>query len=283
VKTSFGFHIIKVVDNKPESTRPLAEVTDEINEQLKWQKAQAEAEKIAKSLDGQLKSATDIDRIAKERGMTVTETPLILMSDPIVGIGSQPELSGRLFGMKEGEVTPASRVSTGWVFATVTGRQEPYLPKLDEVKAKVTDDLKAEKAADLAKQRATAIAADLKAAKDFAAAARAKNLDVKPTELIARGAAIPDLGVSEEVDKVAFSLPQGGVSDAIVTPTGTAVIRVDEKVSVTDAEIEQGRDALRDELVNARRDKFFGAYMEKAKKGLKINTREDVLARVIGS
>lgn len=283
VKTSFGYHIIKVVDSKPESTRPLADVKSEIEEQLKWQKAQAEAEKIAKSLEGQMKSAADIDRVAKDRGMQVTETPLILMSDPIVGVGSQPELSGRLFGMKEGEVTPESRVSTGWVFATVTGRQDPYVPKIDEVKAKVTDDAKAEKAADLAKQRAAAIAADLKNAKDFAAAAKSKNLEVKSTELIARGAAIPDIGISEDVDKVAFALPQGGVSDAITTPTGTAIVRVAEKISVTDAEIEQGKDTLRDEMVNARRDRFFGAYMEKAKKGLKITTRDDVLARVIGS
>ena len=45
VKTAFGFHIIKMVDNKPETTRPLAEVRTEIEDQLKWQKAQAEAEK----------------------------------------------------------------------------------------------------------------------------------------------------------------------------------------------------------------------------------------------
>ena len=44
-------------------------------------------------------------------------------------------------------------------------------------------------------------------------------------------------------------------------------MRVAEKVNVTDAEIEQGRDQLRDELVNQRRDKFFGAYMQKAKPG----------------
>ena len=37
---------------------------------------------------------------------------------------------------------------------------------------------------------------------------------------------------------------------------------------------------MRDELVNPRRDKFFGAYMQKAKQGLKITTREDTLARV---
>lgn len=283
VKTAFGFHIIKVVDNKPETTRPLAEVRAEIEDQLKWQRAQAEAEKIAKSIEATIKTPADLDRVAAERKMAVTETPLILMSEPIIGIGAQPEFAGRLFGMKEGEVSPASRVATGWVFGTVTGRQEPYVPALDEVKTRVADDVKQEKAVELAKQRAAAIAADLKSAADFAAAAKRANLEVKTTELIARGTAIPDIGISEAVDAAAFALPQGGVSDAIVTPNGTAIVRVAEKVAVTDAEIEQGKDALRDELVNARRDKFFGAYMEKAKKSLTITTREDVLARVIGS
>ena len=283
VKTAFGFHIIKMVDNKPETTRPLAEVRTEIEDQLKWQKAQAEAEKIAKSLEATMKTPADLDRIAAERKMQVTETGLVLLAEPIQGVGSQPELSGRLFGMKEGDVTPAMRVAAGWVFATVTGRQDAYIPKLDEVKTKVTDDLKQDKAVEMAKQRAASIATELKSAKDFAAAAKKAGLEVKPTELIARGSAIPDLGISESVDNVAFALPQGGVSDAITTPTGTAIIRVVEKVNVTDAEIASGKDQLRDELVNMRRDKFFGAYMQKAKQGLKITTREDTLARVIGS
>jgi parvulin-like peptidyl-prolyl isomerase len=89
--------------------------------------------------------------------------------------------------------------------------------------------------------------------------------------------------VSEAVDAAAFSLPQGGISDAIASPTGTAIVRVAEKVSVTDAEVESGKDVMRDELVNSRRDKFFGAYMQKAKTSLKITTRDDVLARVTGA
>ena len=282
VKTAFGFHIIKVVDNKPDTTRPLSEVRAEIEDQLKWRNAQAEAEKQAKAVEATLKSAADLDRIAKERSLQLTETGLLLQTEPIQGVGPQPELSNRLFSMKEGEVTPAMRVATGWVFATVTGRQEAYVPKLDEVKTRVSDDVKQEKAVELAKQRAAAIAAELKAAKDFAAAAKRAGLEVKTTELIARGAAIPDLGISEAIDNAAFSLPQGGVSDAITTPTGTAVVRVAEKVNVTDAEVEAGKDPLREELVNARRDRFFGAYMQKAKQGLKIEIREDTLARVTG-
>jgi peptidyl-prolyl cis-trans isomerase D len=283
VKTAFGFHIIKVVDNQPEKTRPLAELKAEIEDQLKWQKAQAEAEKIAKSLEATIKTPADLDRVAKERGMTVTETGLVLSGEPIQGIGSQPELSGRLFGLKEGDVTPAMRVAPGWVFATVTARQDAYIPKLDEVKTRVADDVKQEKATEMAKQRAAAIAADLKGAKDFEAAVKRAGLTSKPTELITRGSAIPDLGISEAVDAAAFALPQGGVSDAITTPTGTAIVRVAERVDVTDTEIESGKDQLRDELVNTRRDKFFGAYMQKAKTGLKITTRDDVLARVTGS
>ena len=84
------------------------------------------------------------------------------------------------------------------------------------------------------------------------------------------------------MDAAAFALPQGGVSDAITTPTGTAVIRVVEKVGVTDAEVESGKDVLRDELVNVRRDKFFGTYMQKAKSGLKVNIKQDTLARITG-
>jgi len=282
VKTAFGFHIIKVVDNKPDQTRPLAEVHTELEDQLKWQKAQAEAERIAKSLEATTTTAADLDKVAKERNLAVVETGLMAADEPIQGVGAQPELSGRVFGMKEGEVTPAMRVATGWVFATVTGRQDSYLPQLAEVKAKVADDVRQEKAAEMAKQRATAIATDLKNAKDFAAAAKRAGLEVKTTELVARGTAIPDLGISEAVDAAAFALPQGGVSDAISTPTGTAVIRVVEKAGVTDAEVESGKDVLRDELVNVRRDKFFGAYMQKAKSGLKVNIKQDTLARITG-
>lgn len=285
VKTAFGFHIIKIVDSQPDTTRSLAEVRSEIEDQLKRQAAQAEAEaeRLAKSLEATIKAPADLERTAKERNMTLVETNLFLETEAIGALGPQPDMAQRIFASKEGEVTPALRVPAGWAFATVTGRQDAYVPKLDEVNATVREDLAKEKAADLAKARATAIATDLKNARDFAAAAKRAGLDITTTELIARGTAIPDLGISEAVDEAAFALPQGGVSDAISTPSGTAIVRVVERVDVTDAEIAAGRDELRDELVNQRRDRFFGAYMQKAKLAMKINIRQDTLARIVGS
>jgi peptidyl-prolyl cis-trans isomerase D len=283
VKSSFGFHIIKVVDSKPDSTRPLAEVRPEIEDQLKWQKAQNEAERIAKEIEAVVKTPADLDRVVKERSLTEVESGLFARTDPIDKLGPQPELAARIFGMKEGEVTPAMRVNTGWVFATVTGKADSRLPALDEVKTKVRENVIEEKATALAVSRAASIAAGLKSSKDFAGAVKKAGLAVKTSDLIARGAPIPDLGVSEAIDAAAFALPQGGISDPIPTPSGTAIVRVVEKQGVTDAEITAGRDQLREELVNQRRDRFFGAYMQKAKQGLKININQDTLARVTGA
>ena len=41
VKTQFGYHIIKVTDKKPATTKPLAEVRAQIEDQMKWERAQS--------------------------------------------------------------------------------------------------------------------------------------------------------------------------------------------------------------------------------------------------
>jgi peptidyl-prolyl cis-trans isomerase D len=283
VKTSFGFHIIKVVDSKPEATRPLADVRAEIEDQLRWQKAQQDTERLVRSLEPSIKTPADLKRVAKERGYDVRETRPFLADEPIDGIGQQPEIAARVFAMKDGEVTSALRIATGWVFATLTGRQDAYVPKLEEVATKVRDDLTREKAEERSRTRAAALAGELKSASDFAGAVRRAGLEVKTSDLVTRGTALPDVGISDDVESAAFSLPIGGVSDPISTPTGTAIIRVVERVAASDAELAAGRDALREELVNQRRDRFFSAYMQKAKQGLTINVRQDTLARVVGS
>jgi peptidyl-prolyl cis-trans isomerase D len=282
VKTSFGYHIIKVEKNQPAATRPLAEVRSEIEEQLVWQKAQQNAEQLAKQLEGQMKTADDLNRIAKERGLHVQDTGAFSREEPIDGLGPAPEVATQAFQLADGAVSPALRVSRGWVFATVIGKEEPRLPQLAEVRDRVRDDVVNERAAELAKSKADEIAKMLKGAGDFAAAAKKAGLEVKSTELITRGSPIPDLGVSTQVDEVAFSLPAGAVSDPIATPQGTAIIRVVERADVTDAEVAAGMDQTREELLNQRRDRFFSGYMAEAKKQLEIELHPETLQRAVG-
>ena len=75
--------------------------------------------------------------------------------------------------------------------------------------------------------------------------------------------------MSPEIDKIAFALPVGAVSDPITTPQGTAIVRVVEKEGVTDEQMAGGlRPDRAKSCVNQRRDRFFSAYMVKAKEKL---------------
>jgi peptidyl-prolyl cis-trans isomerase D len=280
VKSPFGYHIIKVTDRKPASKRSLEEVRAQIEDQIKWERAQNEAQGIVDSVTPLLKTPADLDTIAKSRGLTVGESGFFAREEPITGIGMAPAVAERAFEMKEGEVSDAIRTPQGFVFITLTGTQAARVPPLDEVKARVREDVVKKKAIEAARQNAAAVAPKLKSG-DFAAAAKAAGLSAESTDLLARGAAIPQAGVSPAVDAAAFSLPVGGVSDPIITDTGAVVVKVLEKKDVTPAELSTGKQQLRDELRNAAKNRFYSAYMTKARERMKININREALAQVI--
>jgi parvulin-like peptidyl-prolyl isomerase len=209
------------------------------------------------------------------------ESGLFQKSDPVPGLGAAPEVAAEAFRLDAGKVSGVLGSSRGPVFIAVTEKKDPYVPKLDEVKGKVHDDVVRARAAELSRQRASAIASALKTAGDkFTAVAKAQGVEAKDTELIPRQSALPDIGVSPEVDKVAFTLPVGSVSDPIHTDQGTVIVRVVQREEVTPEKLRQAREAFRAELLNERRSRFFNAYMNKAREGVRIEVNNDVLRRL---
>ena len=282
VKTQYGYHVIKLVDKKTVATRPLAEVRQQLSDQLAYERAQPQAADLASKLEKQITKAADLDKVAKSEGLAVQESGFFARDEPILGLGPAPEAASKAFDMKPGDVSGPLRASRGFVFETLVVKQDPYVPKLDEVKDRVKDEVIKQKARDLSKQKAAEIAAKLKAAPDFEKAAKAAGFEAKTTDLIAKDAPIPDLGAAPAVEDAAFKLPVGGVSDAIATDNGTAVIKVLEKKEVTPQEWTSAKDRFRDELLADRRNRFFSAYMTKAKQKMKIDVNRESLQRAVG-
>jgi peptidyl-prolyl cis-trans isomerase D len=279
VKTQYGYHIIKVVDKKPATTRTLSEVRQQIQDQLSYERAQAQAGDLAQSLEKQVKGPSDLDRVAKERGLVVQESGFFARDEPILGLGPSPEAASRAFEMKQGEVAGPLRSSRGFVFETLVARQDPYIPKVDEVKERVRDEVTKHKARELSRQKAMEVGVRLKAAPDFEKAAKAAGYEAKTTELITRDSPIPDLGVAKAVEDAAFKLPVGAVSDPVATDNGTAIIKVVDKQEVSPADWTNAKDRFREELLADRRNRFFSAYMVKAKQKMKIEVNREGLQR----
>ena len=278
VKTSYGYHIIKVTERRPASQRTLTEVRTQIEDQLKWEQAQTQAQKLADEVAKELKKPADFPAVAKARGLQTGESSFFARDEPIPGIGMSPAVAQQAFEMKEGDVSEPLRTPQGFAFVTLTGKQDPYVPKVDEVKAKVRDEVLKRKAIEAARQKAATITADMRG--DFDKAAKAAGLEVKTTELIARGAPIGDAGVSKALEDAAFALPAGSVSDPVVTDNGAAVVKVLERQDVKPEELAKQKDTLRAELLNQRKNQFFAAYMTKARQRMKIDINREVIAQL---
>jgi peptidyl-prolyl cis-trans isomerase D len=280
VKSQFGFHIIRVTDKRAGSTRTLDEVRQQIQDQLQQEMADQQITTRAQQLETRIKDPGDLVEAAGENALMVQESGYFQQTDPIPGLGQAPQVAAQAFQLAEGAVSGGLATPRGVVFFTLAGKKDPFIPKLDEVKDRVREDTIRAKATELSRQRATAVAGALKSAKDFSAAAKGQGLEAKDTQLIARESALPDVGVSAEVDKVVFALPIGGVSDPITTNAGTVVVKVVERDDVTPDEFRTAREQFRAELLNERRSRFFAAYMGKVKEKLNVQIKADVVTRI---
>jgi peptidyl-prolyl cis-trans isomerase D len=280
VKSQFGYHIIKVVDKKAATTKSLDEVRAQILDQLSYERAQAQASALGDTLAKEIKSPADLDKAAAAHGLKVQESGFFTRDEPIMGIGPSPEVSEQAFTAKEGTVAGPLRTARGPVFLTVVGTQAPRIPALAEVQEKVKEDAVRAKARDLSRTRAESLAADFK--NDFTAAAKKAGLEVKTTELVARGSTLPVVGPSAAVDAAVFALPTGSVTAPVATDAGTVIARVVEKPDLSPQDLAAAKDGLRTDLQNERRNRFFSAYMQKARDKFKAEINQDLVRRVVG-
>lgn len=149
------------------------------------------------------------------------------------------------------------------------------------MKDKVRDDVTRLKAVELARTKAATMAQSA-ARGNFAAAAKAAGVEVKTTELITRGTALPEVGINNAVDDAVFALKAGETSAPIATDNAVVVARVTERVDVSPAEMASGRDGVRAEILNQRRGQFFSAYMTKAKEKMDMQFNEAALRNILG-
>ena len=137
------------------------------------------------------------------------ESGFFARDEPVLGLGASPELGMRTFTMNQGDVAGPIQTGRGFVFASLVAKQDAYVPKVDEVKERVRDEVVRNKAKEFGLKKANEFAARLKGTPDFEKAAQAAGFKAQTTELITRDSPIPDLGMAAQVTDAAFSLAQG--------------------------------------------------------------------------
>ena len=285
VSSLFGVHIIKATEKTGGVSQSLDEVRESIVELLKQESADARASALAEAMAAEITTATEpaatMDTAARRRGLEPQETGFAAPGEPILGLGFSSDVSNRAFQLVPGQVAGPIQTPIGPAFVTVVDIQDPSIPLLEDVEARVRDDVIRKKAFVAAQERAAEVGTLLRTADDFTEAAEAEELDVRTSDAIARGAALPGVGLNAEVEAVAFALSAGETSDPVLTGNSAVILHVHERQEATDADFQTMRETLRNDLIAERQGQFFAAYMENAKARIRIDIRLDVFEQAV--
>ena len=282
VRSPFGFHVIKVTEKQEEITQPFAEVRGAIENVLKRERSSSRATALAGAIAAEAATPEELERAAAARGYELQESGFAARGEPILGLGLAQEVSAQAFAIEPGAVAGPIPTPSGPAFVTVIDVQAPYIPEIEEVREQVREDVIRKKSLALAQERAAAAAETLKAADDFVAAAEDAEWSVGSSDLVTRGAALPEVGSSPTVEEVAFAMDPGTVSDVIQSGNAVAIVHLVERQEASAADLAQNRDTLRDELLFQRQSRFFTAYMDNVKTRLDITIDLAVLERALG-
>ena len=125
--------------------------------------------------------------------------------------------------MTQGKVSAALRTNNGFAFITLVETKAPYVPKLDEVKDKVREDVIRLKAVDVAKEGCGARAS--REPGQLRGRRQGRRRRRQDDGLRRARRAYPEVGVSSLVDNAVFGLKAGATSAPITTDTAVIVAR----------------------------------------------------------
>src|SRR5580698_7235593 len=279
VKSSYGFHIIRVDDRQDAHMKTLEEVKDQIEPILKQQKAQQIAQKQAEDLLQQAKTQ-GLDAAAAAKGVQVTTSDFFGRSDLVPGLGPAPQLMDAVFGAAEKAPPEMAATSQGFAVFQLLAVKPPATPTFEEIQSRVEEEFKSERASALLAQKTRELSDRAKTEHDLKKAAKELGATVKTSDFVLPDGQVPDIGSMTGQASVAFSMKPGDISGAIQSGANGVVLSVDEMQAPTEADFAAKRDQIREMLVQGKQQEIFALYvsnlrnqMEKAGK-IKINQDE---------
>ncbi len=265
VTTQYGFHIIKIVEKQPARIQPLVEVANLIRPTLQQRKADQMAQDLADKAFSRTRTNASFEGIARELKIEVIDTPLFAQGSDVPVIGNTPDFSNKLFALKANEIGSPVRIPGGYVIPKLSGTKAPYVPELNEVRAKVEQDYKAKKSVEVARNKAQELVAKVKSGAAFEAAVKAMGGAVKTSDPITRNGNIQDLGATSAIDSFAFSANGGEVSPVFAMGQKQAVFQMKEKFPIKPEDFAKEKENLRETLAGQRKDQVFQAYLDEVK------------------
>ncbi len=187
VKTVFGYHIIKLEEIQPASTKSFDEVKDSIIHTLQQKEAKPLAKQLATTAYEQIIGAGSIAAYGKaNKEQPIESTAFFPRSAPPVPFAGDTTLVDKAFTLKAGELSSIIATSNGYFILFAKQLKEPETPPLADVIDQATKDFIHAKAVEKAKETADGILQKITAGESFADLGKEMGLSLENSGLLER-------------------------------------------------------------------------------------------------
>ena len=268
VKSPLGWHIIKVEDVKESRIKPLDEVKESIEAELRKEKAQQIVEKEARRAFNRLFKSKNLEEFAKETDMKVQETGFFIYGKAAEDAPGKENFSKEVFGLAKGELSSAFAVGQKYYIVRLEDKRESQIAPLDEVKTVITAEIEKEKKLSAARVNAEKLLMDLVQGKQqWEAAAKKAGLEIREAEVQATGEYIQGIGQSKEIREAVFSLdttkPYG--PSTYRADKGIVIIKLQERQAPTDTDFVKDKDRMAQTLLQTKQRELFEQFLQSLK------------------
>ncbi|WP_417683745.1 SurA N-terminal domain-containing protein [Roseibium sp.] len=287
VEGRFASVIINVTEVQPETTKPFADVADEIRSSLATEQAEREVLDLLDEIEDARAGGASLDEIAQRFGLTL-ETPAAFDTtgkDEAEQAVALPDADGLVAGAFDSDVgvenDPLNVGERGFLWYEVTAVTPARDRELSEVRDRVIASWKEAEIGKRLEALATETVDKVKAGSELAAIASELGTDVKTAEAVSRTGSAGDLG--REAVSASFSGPSGTVA---TVPAANAPARIVLKVDAVNsaAFFAEAQDVLqlRQQLSRQLQDSLLNQYVSDIEQKAGVEINEAAIAQVIG-
>jgi peptidyl-prolyl cis-trans isomerase D len=260
VKSSYGFHIIRVDDKQEAHVKTLEEVKSDIEPILKHQMALQLAQRKADSLVKQAR-AQSFDAAAAAAGVPVITSDFFARRDMLPGLGPAPQFMDAVFMAQEDSPPDQASAAQGIVVYQLLAIKPPATPSFEEVRTKVEDEFKNERSSTLLGQKVQELSDRAKAEHDLKRAAKELGATIKTSDLVLPDGQVPDVGSMSGQASVAFTMKPGEISGPISNGSDAAVLQLLETQPPSDADFAAKHDQIREQLLQEKQRERFELFV----------------------
>ncbi len=282
VKTSYGYHVLKMLAKTPAGTRTLEEVRPSLAGDLTERKAEAETERLAAELAGKIrasktKSDEDLRKLQSDM-VTYNSTEWFGRTGPIAGIGANAEFSSEAWSGKIGDVSGKPiATSRGPAFVRPVAERPAGVQPFEELRAAVAENWKTERKEKDAIEKLQPAARELASGTGLTALAARYETEVKTTPEFGPSGPVPDLGAAPRLSEAVFQTTAGQAGPPVPVPSGFVLFRVLARTQADPAAFATQKAALADTLRAKEAERLIRSVTLQMRADRKIEINEELL------